>query len=211
MTTKIVRSVSSQSTEKAASTLSRRHLLQGLLVSVGAIATTACTQKFAQVVAVSSEQNKEGQQTFSFYNPDEYQLVERLSDIIIPTTDTPGALQAGVPNLMDKLYFEWASADSQNSHRKALLNTLGELTHITQSPYLLASTEQQQEALKQLDKLAFSSQRSKLSDYRWIKQTIARCYYLTEPGATQELRYERVPGKWQACIPLEQVGRTWAK
>jgi len=35
-------------------------------------------------------------------------------------------------------------------------------------------------------------------------------FFTSEPGATQVLRYEDIPGIYQACIPLEDVGRTWA-
>jgi hypothetical protein len=35
-------------------------------------------------------------------------------------------------------------------------------------------------------------------------------YYTSEPGATQELRHEPVPGRYQACVPLSEIGRAWA-
>ena len=31
-----------------------------------------------------------------------------------------------------------------------------------------------------------------------------------EVGATQELRYELVPGAWKSCLPLAEVGRASA-
>jgi hypothetical protein len=35
-------------------------------------------------------------------------------------------------------------------------------------------------------------------------------YYTSEPGATQELRHEKVPGRYQGCVPLSEIGRAWA-
>jgi hypothetical protein len=35
-------------------------------------------------------------------------------------------------------------------------------------------------------------------------------YYHSEIGATQELRYELVPGAWRSCLPLSEVGRASA-
>lgn len=35
-------------------------------------------------------------------------------------------------------------------------------------------------------------------------------YYTSEIGATEELQYEHVPGRWEPCAPLEEIGRTWA-
>ena len=39
----------------------------------------------------------------SFFGMVEYELVSRLSDLIIPATDTPGALGAGVPEYVDRV------------------------------------------------------------------------------------------------------------
>jgi hypothetical protein len=37
-------------------------------------------------------------------------------------------------------------------------------------------------------------------------------YFSSEPGATQVLQYEAVPGKYNGCIPLNEAGngKTWA-
>jgi gluconate 2-dehydrogenase gamma chain len=35
-------------------------------------------------------------------------------------------------------------------------------------------------------------------------------FFTSEPGATQVLQYEAVPGAFKGCVPLAQVGKTWA-
>lgn len=35
-------------------------------------------------------------------------------------------------------------------------------------------------------------------------------YYTSEIGATKELQYEHVPGRYDGCAPLDEIGRTWA-
>jgi hypothetical protein len=35
-------------------------------------------------------------------------------------------------------------------------------------------------------------------------------YYQSEAGATQELRYELVPGAWRGCVPYSEIGRATA-
>jgi hypothetical protein len=35
-------------------------------------------------------------------------------------------------------------------------------------------------------------------------------YYTSEIGATRELHHAPVPGRYDGCVPLAQVGRTWA-
>ena len=46
--------------------------------------------------------------------------------------------------------------------------------------------------------------------FRTMKELTVVGYYTSEAGATQELRHEAVPGRFDGCIPFAQVGRTWA-
>ena len=46
--------------------------------------------------------------------------------------------------------------------------------------------------------------------YRTLKRIIYRGFYLSEIGATLELQYEQVPGDYRGCVPLAEIGRTWA-
>ena len=48
------------------------------------------------------------------------------------------------------------------------------------------------------------------SDYTRLKELLCVLYYFSKPGATEELRYEHVPGAWEPSIPLTRATRTWA-
>ena len=48
------------------------------------------------------------------------------------------------------------------------------------------------------------------SFWRIMKELTLLGYYWSEAGATQELKYDPVPGKWEACVPFEDIGKTWA-
>src|SRR3546814_10026107 len=45
------------------------------------------------------------------------------------------------------------------------------------------------------------------SAYIRLRELTLIAYYLSEPGATQELRYELIPGVWEADIALGEIGR----
>lgn len=45
---------------------------------------------------------------------------------------------------------------------------------------------------------------------RTMKELTVVGYYTSRLGATRELRHEPVPGRFDGCVPLAQVGRTWA-
>jgi len=46
--------------------------------------------------------------------------------------------------------------------------------------------------------------------YARFKELLMSAYYLSEVGATQELRLEEVPGPFRGDIPVSEVGRSWA-
>jgi len=42
------------------------------------------------------------------------------------------------------------------------------------------------------------------------KELTVSGFFTSEPGATQVLQYEAVPGAFHGCRPLAEVGKTWA-
>ncbi len=43
-----------------------------------------------------------------------------------------------------------------------------------------------------------------------LKELTVVGFFTSEPGATQVLQYEAVPGAYHGCLPLAEVGKTWA-
>lgn len=190
--------------------ITRRDVLLGILASVGAAGTSGCAKSLNNTIVGLDTNAIQGSSDLGFYTSTEYLLTSRLADLIIPDTQTQGALAVGVPKLMDRLHTDWASAESQATHRDALKQVTHELNTIAGKPFLELNSDAQLKTLIRLDELAYAADYQRLNAYRSVKDLIARFYYLSEVGATQELRYELVPGRWEACIPFEKVGRTWA-
>lgn len=46
--------------------------------------------------------------------------------------------------------------------------------------------------------------------YRQLKELTLAGYYTSEAGATQELQWLAAPGRYEADLPLSEVGRAWA-
>jgi len=127
-----------------------------------------------------------------YYSKQEFAVVSKLADGLIPTTDTPGAVAAGVPAYIDALMADWASAETQEAHREVVASVERELATMS---------------LENLDAAAFGDRREELGAYRVLKNLIARVYYVTEPGATLEAGWGSVPGHWEHCAPLEELTR----
>jgi phage-related holin len=187
--------------------ITRRQVLLGLLTSVGAVGVSGKTLALDTLLSTATNTTST---TTSFYTAKEFELISRVADLIIPATETKGALGVGVPSLMDRLYSEWANANSQQTHRNHVEVLSKALDKLAKGDFLSLKEKQQTLALQNLDSIAFSDNAGELWAYREIKNTVARFYYLSEEGATKELRYEPVPGRWDGCIDMADVGKTWA-
>lgn len=58
---------------------------------------------YGQHVHVAMTQAPSGPYAPTFFNKPEYATLSRLSDVIIPATETPGAIGAGVPEYIDRV------------------------------------------------------------------------------------------------------------
>lgn len=183
----------------------RRQVLQGLIMALGGATALSAFEANAAPGAVKAKAP-------AFYTKAELQTVTFLSDTIIPRTDTPGALDAGVPAYMDHLYATWASEKTKAEHRSHLATIAAHLDKLTNAQSMDAGKRDAQrlKALEALDAAAFGAEYANHWPYRSVKSLIATVYYVSEPGATQELQYEAVPGHWIASAPVAEIGRTWA-
>lgn len=166
----------------------------------------------------------------AYYNAREFQFIGVLADAIIPRTDTPGAVDAGVPDYLDGMMATWASRETKQQHRKSLRDVRARLTEQVGKDFFRATDEERRAAVAALDTAAYATQGAPNAaslfgaaaggggppetveqSYRALKGLIAQIYYASEPGATEELHFELVPGRWLGDAPLAQIGRTWAE
>jgi hypothetical protein len=169
----------------------RREVLKGIIVSIGgATLLHACGGN------VSIAPSGYGQ-PLRFYRQRELAMISRLADLIIPRTETPGALDAKVPGLLDSLMADWANSQTQATHRaaiEALYDELGE-----DFPALPASAAT--DILRRYDARAFANG-AQHNDYKALKRLITQAYFATEEGALQEQGWVAVPGRWDPCAEL---------
>lgn len=174
--------------------ITRRSLLRGMVLMVGGAATTLPVDLWARA---HSRQR--------FLNKPEFALLDEVCDIILPQTDTPGARDAGVPGAFDALLRKWADAVHQQQFR-ALLETFDAAAVATAGePLLQLEPAQRIQVITAYDAEQFGKE-----PYTKFKTLVLRLYYVSEIGATQELRYEHVPGAWEPDIKLGPETRAWA-
>jgi hypothetical protein len=93
---------------------------------LGAIAAVPFLPKTAEAATRLAEQvhgSLQGGPRYRTFDASQQALVARISDAILPRTDTPGALDVRVPEFIDHIVTEWSS----DAERSALLAGLGDI------------------------------------------------------------------------------------
>ena len=122
-----------------------------------------------------------------------FEFADRLSDLVLPTSDTPGASQA-----MVGVFLLMALDQQMGSLTPALLEQVREsLDAAAGGRFMAVSRERQGALLAALDRSAFSTDHTPDATgqaWKHLKLAIVAGYYTTEIGGSKELIYDPVPG-----------------
>ena len=178
--------------------LNRRAMLLGAVLLVGgAAALTRFIRKPGDLAGDAG----------GALDAEQFALLEQVCEVIIPTTDTPGAIAAGVPAFLRQILTEWGSKNS----RDEIAGVLDTVEKLAWSRFGAAFVElapnRRLEVISTIDAERLGAQDPA---YRKFKHLVLMGYYQSEIGATQELRFELVPGAWRSCVPLSEIGRASA-
>jgi hypothetical protein len=161
------------------------------------------------------------------FSASQFDLLTQLSDMLIPATDTPGALGAGVPDFVQRMMHEWAMASTRENITAALTLLDDRALDAKGGSFVSLSNADREAVLEDYERLCFAEKPDKamggktkdngkaepdaFSGYRDLKMLVYRGYYWSEIGCTQELQYELIPGPdARADAPMAEIGRSWA-
>lgn len=154
----------------------------------------------------------------NFFRPSQREQVAMIAEAIIPRTDTPGAIDAGVPGWIEVIVqdcFEPADQEvivnglanlmrrCQNEHGK----NLSQLTEPEQVAFL---TKMHHETLAERQDARKAGKPQRRTFLEQFKDLTKLCYVGSEVGVTQAFDFMLVPGKWVASMPLEPGQKVWA-
>jgi hypothetical protein len=145
-----------------------------------------------------------------FLDDNQLALVKRAVDIIIPSTDTPGAAEAGVHRFIDMMMADWANEGSRDTLTRAIADIEVSARQAFDQPFIELQKDQQQRLLETIDSDTRGKSDSQ-SPFGMFKQLTIFGYYTSEIGASVELRFNPVPGAFTGCVPLEELDRSWYK
>lgn len=184
---------------------------RSLLKIIGAIGST-CAYPFASedLYGQSADQR---QQTHHhtppeqpaqprFFNSDDFQTISRIADLIIPDTDTPGAIRTGVPAYIDLIIAR--NTDQQLVAADGLRWIDAEAGRLARKLFIELSEEQQLAILEPLCEASDSGVKNagrNVQFFGLIKSLTADGYYTSKTGLIDELQYKgnRLLSSYPSC------------
>ncbi len=160
--------------------------------------------------------------TPDFFNAEQAQLISELSEIIIPKTTTAGAKEAGVPFFIDSMLKEVYPKQDQEAFIKGLAEFDADAKNTFGDSFVDCKTADKLSHVKKYHDAALANSEVNVSSGWWgsgsgekpfilkVKELTILGFFTSEPGATQVLKYEQVPGPFKGCVPYAEVGKQWA-
>ncbi len=139
-------------------------------------------------------------------------LLSEVAEHIIPKTDTPGAIEAGVPAFVEMMLRDCYKEAEQQSFMEGVAQlqqqnflSKGEAEKVEMLKKLEADTKEQMKAyqVKQTkmgdneDKEVIKSQLKGLPFWRLMKELTLLGYFTSEQGLNANFEYVPVPGKFE--------------
>ncbi len=141
------------------------------------------------------------------------ELVATVAELIIPTTDTPGARAAGVHTFIDQMLTRIYTDEERNRFLAGLADLDARAQTADGHRFLESTPEAQTAILKDTEAAAIAARASDADEtpfFSMIKELTLVGYYTSEIGATQELKYVHAAGSYDGDVPLDEVGRAYS-
>jgi hypothetical protein len=197
-------------------TLSRREALKRVAWLMGGTLSASAVLAIRRGYAATTPAGDKP----SILTPAQMSIVTVVTEIMIPRTDTPGAIDVGVPGFID-LMLEEVYTQQDRERFVAGLTRFDAAAHLEQGKEFRALEPTQQVALVRKFHDAAVTEEQQLARPQeppqrpfilMTKELTLLGFFTSRVGATQVLQYIAIPGSYHGCLPVGQAGngKTWA-
>ena len=149
-----------------------------------------------------------------FLNENQAAIISEVAEIIIPKTDTPGAKDVGVPAFIDLMLNDVYGVQDKEHFLEGLKEFDAGAREKYGDDFGGLDSDQQVEYVREVHAAALQKRAANGDGKRpfilSVKELTLLGFFTSEPGATQVLQYDPVPGEYNGCVSLKDVGKTWA-
>ncbi len=195
--------------------MNRRELIKRTAILLGGSLSSSLTS------AVLAGVNSSRIATRQVFDSNGKGIVKIAAELIIPRTDTPGAIDAGVPNFIEMMAADWYT----DTERAIFLQGLVSLDQYCQQQFgkgfVDCSGTEQTAALEQAEKdsLEYKGEAAQFMSreedeqkpfFTKLKELTVLGYYTSEKGATEELSYNPMPMQYDGDFDYSEIGKQWS-
>lgn len=176
--------------------ITRREALQRAAVLLGlAISPSLLAGALGEAPAPGRDQAK--------LSAGQLALVGAVAERILPRTDTPGALDAGVPDYVAVMYEGYLTPEEQKRLVSGIAWFESQAGARGAASFAGLAAEQQDEIIRAA---AESDSRVVTAQLRQLRELAIVGYFTSELVGKSVLQYNPVPGPYQGCLPLAESG-----
>lgn len=143
----------------------------------------------------------------TFFSEDEAETLGHLAETIIPRTDTPGALDAKVHRYLDVMAGEVFTEEQTAKFQAGLTSFMKDCKDNFGGSFASLADDKKQAALSAAAEIKGDDGPSFFNS---LRSMVIAGFFTSEVGAKEVLKYDPIPGAYDPCIPLSEVGGTWA-
>jgi hypothetical protein len=185
--------------------ISRREAIRRTALMLGVAVTPSLLTSVSQAQSAA----RGGSTVPAYLSARQLATAGAIAERIIPRTDTPGAIDVGVPRFLDLMYGKYLTAEEQ----RVFAAGLSEMEAAAASAGARSFAElpsAEQDAL--LTRIARASQSGEKTFFHTIKELTLLGYFTSEPVGKNVLHYDPIPGRFDGCIPIAEVGKvSWTR
>ena len=150
------------------------------------------------------------------FSEEDITFLDEVAETIIPKTTTPGAKDAAVGTFMTVMVNDCYDKKDQQIFHEGIKKLDDACQKAHNTGFMKATPEQRTSLLTTLDKEAKEQAKSKGKDdpnhyFTMMKQLTLFGFFTSKPGATQVLRHEAVPGRYDGALAYKKGDRAWAE
>ncbi|MEM8766182.1 MAG: gluconate 2-dehydrogenase subunit 3 family protein [Pseudomonadota bacterium] len=193
----------------------RRDLLKTLGLGAGLVLSPSCQRAFESGADLSAPP------VSGTLAAEQLELISTLAELIIPSTDTPGAIEAGVPSFIHQIVVDWYTQAEQQIFLDGLAELEAGAERHWGTGFLALDAEQQSILLTEMEPPSEGAPGSTMRVppgaagdvpfYQKLKELTVLGYYTSELAARTELDYQPVPGHYDGDARWDTESRQWVR
>jgi len=178
--------------------MERREAIERTVLLMG----TALTPGIATAILGGCTPKVELNWTPKFLSLEKADLAGQIADRIIPPTETPGALDVGVDQFVDRMLLEVYSEEDGSSYKEGLIRINSRCRDEFGKDFVELSHEQMDSILEK-----FESENDRV--FQISKELTLIGYFTSEEGMKSNFEYRPIPGSYNECVDYKSGDKVW--